>query len=180
MKPRRRGDPAELFVEDMLAWIRREFFRLASDKKFFQEREILVQAITWPARYINDRGAKLQATDYRRIIGTVIDAIRRHGKLSKIARFSAYFLYSVQQHMIHHGEEYYMAAKAAKPIGAILPRVAARLRSNGPPPDRSTETLAALNRLLRSKGGRRRRDSGSDSGDLFSQCARPAAAVQKG
>ncbi|SRR6266496_305001 len=144
------------FVEEMLRLIRREFFVQKTDRRFFQERSMLIQAITWPAKWMNDRGARLPALGYRRILIKVIGTIKRHGNLAKIQRFSAYFLYAVQEHMTHHGDEYYYEAKAARPISAVVQAVARRVRP-GQAPDSTTETLAQINQVLRSKGGRRQR-----------------------
>jgi hypothetical protein len=113
--------PVQRFVEEMLSRIRREFFRYATNKQFFQERPLLIQAITGPAKYMNERGVKAPASLYRRILQTVIDTIRQKGNRSKIQRFSVYFLHCVQEHMKHHGDEYYYQAKAARPIGSLLP-----------------------------------------------------------
>jgi len=79
------------FVEEMLGRIRREFFAQHTDKRFFQERSMLIQAITYPAHWMNDRGAKLPASGYRRILGTVIDTIMRRGNRAKIQRFWSIF-----------------------------------------------------------------------------------------
>jgi hypothetical protein len=146
------------FVEEMLRWIRREFFDRHTDKRFFQERQKLIEAITWPARWMNDHGVKAPAAVYRQILGTVIGTIKRHGNRAKIQRFSVYFLHSVQEHMKHHGDQYYYTAKAARPIGAILPAVTRHVRP-GRATDSVTETLSQMNQVLRSPGGRRRRDS---------------------
>src|SRR2546423_4169742 len=87
---------AARFVEEMLCWIRREFFAQHSDKRFYQERLILIQAITWPARWMNERGASLPASGYRRSFGTVVEAIKRKSNRAKIRRSSVYFLHSVR------------------------------------------------------------------------------------
>jgi hypothetical protein len=144
------------FVEEMLRLIRREFFGHLTEKRFFQERPRLIEAITWPAHWMNERGVRLPASGYRRILGKVIDTIKRHGNREKIQRFSVYFLHSVQEHMKHHGDEYYYETKAARPISAVLPAVTRHVRP-GRAPDRTTETLAQMNQVLRSPGGRRRR-----------------------
>jgi hypothetical protein len=144
------------FVREQLLIVRREFFRSVTEKQFFQERSVLIQAITWPARWMNDRGARLPASGYRRILGTVINAIKRHGRRAQIQRFSVYFLHSVQEHMKHHGDQYYYMAKASRPISAILPSVTRHVRP-GAAPDSTTEVLTQMNRLLRSPGCRRRR-----------------------
>jgi hypothetical protein len=144
------------FVREQLRVVRREFFRSATDKQFFQERSMLIQAITWPARYLNERGVKAPASAYRRILGIVIGTIRQKGNVSRIRRFSVYFLHAVQEHMKHHGDQYYYMAKAARPIGAVLPSVTRHVRP-GAGQDHTTEVLAQMNQVLLSKGGRRRR-----------------------
>ncbi len=148
------------FVLEQLVLLRREFFKSATNKQYFQQRPVLIQAITWPARWMNKRGAKLPASGYRRIIGTVISSIKQRGNVARIRRFSIYFLHSVQEHMKHHGDEYYEAAKDVRRIGQILPRLTASLGFDALKarhPDRTTEDLAKLNRVLRSPGGRRRK-----------------------
>ncbi len=148
------------FVLEQLIVLRREFFKSATNKQFCQERPMLIQAITWPARWMNDLGAKLPASAYLRILGIVIDTIKRHGNRAKIQRFSVYFLHVVQEHMKHHGDEYYEAAKDVRRIGQILPQLAASLGLDARKkrlPDQTTEVLAQMNRVLRSPGGRRRK-----------------------
>ncbi len=52
--------PAE-YVAEQLSILRREFFSEQGEKRFYQERPTLIRAITWPARWMNDSGAKLPA-----------------------------------------------------------------------------------------------------------------------
>jgi hypothetical protein len=143
----------------MLRELRREFFAKYTDKRFFQERPMLIQSITWPARWMNDRGVKARPEIYRGILRTVIKTIRERGNVSRIRRFSVYFLHSVQEHMKHHGDQYYYTAKAARPIADVLPAAIRASNRPGRDPDPTTSTLSELNRVLRSTGGRRRRDS---------------------
>lgn len=168
------------FVEEMLHQIRRDFYPAPrwGEKRFYQDRQTLIEAITWPANWmkIKDRCVNLAISDYRRILNTVTATIKRHGKQVKFRRFSLYFFKAVQEHMDHHGDQYYYAAKV-RPVSAILPAVtrdAARRRAF----DQTTDTLAQINRLVRSPGGRRRRDSGGSEADLFSSCKRDAPPVQ--
>src|SRR5581483_250005 len=114
---------------------------------------------------------------YRQILLAVIATIKRHGRQVKFRRFSLYFFKAVQEHMNHHGEEYYYQAKV-RPVGEILPGLTRDVRP-GRVPDRATEILSQINRVVRSPGGRGRAIQKADSGDLFSHCKRPAAAPQK-
>jgi hypothetical protein len=101
--------PVARFVEEMLRWIRREFFP-GLDKRFFQERPMLIRAVTFPAHWMNKRGVQAPAPVYRRILGVVIQTIKSHGNQVKFRSFSLYLFKAVQQHMNHHGEQYYYEA----------------------------------------------------------------------
>lgn len=176
---------ARQFLEEMLRLLRREFFAGRTDKEFFQERAMLIRAITQPADYINKRGARLPASEYRKILGTVIAAVKRHGKWKTMHRFSAYLVVVVQNHMAHHGDEYYDLAKTAdgratglRRLGAILPEAMRKVRPGGT--DQTTAILAEANALARSPGGRiRKQESSEFAGDLFDRCNAPAVTRQK-
>jgi len=142
------------FIESQLREVRR--FYCDADKAYFQDRRRLIKAIVWPVKWMNERGVRAPASLYARILGNVISTINLHGNLGEIDRFSVYFLHSVQEHMKHHGDQYYYEAKAARPISDIVPRVIRQVRP-GCVPDSATETFRQLNRVLRSPGGRRRR-----------------------
>lgn len=75
---------AEEFTAEMLLELRREFFKEKTDKQFYQERNALLQAISYPARYLNDRGAKALPSKYQAILRTVISTIKRKGNRAKI------------------------------------------------------------------------------------------------
>lgn len=146
------------FLNEQLALIRKTFFAGKTDRQFFQEQDLLRQAIAFPAVRLKERFG-VTATDklYRHILGTVIDTIKEHGKRAKIQRVSVYFLHAVQTHMDHHGEEYHIAAKAARRLVDLLPeavRGAHIVRA-----DRTTEVLVDLHRTLKSRAGRKKKQS---------------------
>jgi hypothetical protein len=155
------NDGVARFIEDQLRKIRREFYPRArwGEKRFYQDRPMLIQAITWPARWMNDRGVKALPSVYRGILSTVIETIKLHGNRAEVRRFSLYFFKSVQEHMNHHGEEYYYQAKV-RPVSGILSDVTRNL-GRVQSPDPTTSVLSQINQVIRSKGGRRRRDSDS-------------------
>jgi hypothetical protein len=155
----------------------------ATGKRFYQERNLLIQAIAWPGDWMDRRGVRLRDDAaaihlYRKILGRVIQTIKRHGRCDRIKRFSAYLLHSVQEHMRYHGEEYYEQAKAARPISALLPEATRHVR-HGRAPDSTTETLARMNQILRSKGGRRRiQDFQNQAPELpFQRSCKPGAST---
>lgn len=144
------------FTNEQLGLIRRRFFAKTPEKQFFQERDLLLQAVAFPAAHIYKRYG-VAGTDplYGRILANVIDTIVRKGNRAKIKRFSVYFLHCVQEHMSHHGEEYYKAAVAARSAADSLPAVMARVRIGQAEHD--TKVLVEMHRTLKSRGGRKKR-----------------------
>jgi hypothetical protein len=143
------------FIDEQLALVRRTFFATMPDKKFFQERNLLLQAITYPAEWLNRHGARLPASKYRAILKTIIDTIKAHADRAQIKRVSAYLAHAVQTHMQHHGEDYLIAAKQPRTAGSIAPRLVGKLRF-GDVEDDVVIVLVEVRRALRSKGGRKK------------------------
>lgn len=178
--------PAEL-TDEILALLKRDFFG-PDAKSFFQQRDLLRQAITYPARYLNDRSARLPATRYRAILLLVIDTIKRKGNKGAIERFSPYFAACVQSHMQHHGDDYVTAAKdlaAGRPVGPLAGRAldALRRRAEGFPAtagdDRTVEVLAEAHRALKSRtrGRIQPAKKAVEQPDLFAPCTSSAKRV---
>jgi hypothetical protein len=155
-------------AEELLLVVRREFYRTAPEKRFFQERNLLLQAVTYPADWLKRHGAALPAAKYRVILQTVIDTIKAHGNQVRIRSFSAYFLDCVQKHMLHQGEKYYLDAKQLRPAGEIATGVIGELRAPSAEED-VVGTMVEVRRALRSKGGRKKKQGSASEGDLFAQ-----------
>jgi hypothetical protein len=164
--------PSE-FSEEMLRVVRREFYAAADSKRFFEERQLLMQAVTYPAKYLNDRGARVPASKYRAILATVISTIKAKGNLAAIERFSVYFLHCVQQHMAHHGDGYYYAAKELRPVGPIVGTVLDRARkaaSGAGQGDQTVPVLAEAHRVLSSRRRIQRAKKTGEELPLFGRC----------
>jgi hypothetical protein len=122
-----------------------------------REITLLIQAITYPARWLDKRGVFLPGQDYRAILDAIISGIKQHGNTRSVRYFGSYFLDCVQRHIKHHEEAYYDHAKGLQAKASL----AMRDIINGVHVDDDSETgsttdLAALNKLLKSPGGRRR------------------------
>jgi len=143
---------------EQLALIRKTFFAKATEKSWFQERNLLLQAIAFPAAHLKERyGVNTPVSLSRSILRTVIETIKAHGNRAKIGRVSVYFLHCVQQNMLHHGEEYYEAAKAALRAAESLPEIMSKVRLGEAA--RSTDVLVQLHRTLKSRGGRKKKSA---------------------
>jgi hypothetical protein len=96
--------PASSIVQNYLREIRRTFYR--DEKTFFQQRQMLIKALTLPARWLDKSKVYLPEDDYRRLLDTIISGIRKHGNLATVCNFAVYFLDCVQRHIKHHGDEF--------------------------------------------------------------------------
>lgn len=160
---------AEL-VKINLHRLRTQFYE--SEKEFFQQRSILMKAITYPSFWLEERGVRLPAEKLNSILDTIIRGIMHHGATRQIGYFCAYFLKCVQDHMRMQGERYYDEAKSLRSITEtaldhLTKKQLARLPEAQ---DRTTSELAALNRLVRETSAKRRRKPAKATGtqlDLF-------------
>jgi hypothetical protein len=82
-------------VDDFLRQLRAFY---PCDKPFYQQRRYLIQAITYPARWVHKRGVFLPEADHRAILDEIISGIRKHGNLATVRNFGVYFLDCVQRH----------------------------------------------------------------------------------
>jgi hypothetical protein len=106
---------ASRIVQDFLHVLRNQFY--ADDTKgFFQQRWLLVRGICHPAKYLADRGVGLTEADHRKLLTDQIRAIQHHGSTSSIRFFGRYWLHVVQEHMKHHGEDYYDSGKKLRQV----------------------------------------------------------------
>jgi hypothetical protein len=146
---------AREFIDRELDAIRKEFFAGKTDRAFFQERNMLEQAICYPAKWLDERGSAMRSIDYGKILSTVIGTIREHGRKKEIKRVSAYLLHSVEEHMDHHGEEYYYAAKS---VGSTVADAMQSIRRADPDAN-FVPVMAGVYQTLRSgqRGGRKKR-----------------------
>lgn len=141
----------ENILEDYLGTLRKQFYPDDS-KAFFQQKSMLITAITTPARWLDERGVKVPDRRHREILDTIIKGIMHHGATGKIQYFCRYFLHAVQEHMSHNGERYYEEGKSLRTIvDTTFTHLTAKQRKRLPDAEDPTTTqLAALNRLVKS------------------------------
>lgn len=146
------------FLTEQLTVIRRTFFAGKTDRQFFQERDLIQSAITFPAKHLLERyGVKAPDSVYAKALKTVIETIVAKGNRSRIERFSVYFLHCVQEHLKHHGEEYYEAAKVSHRTAEQLPEILRAVRRGEM--ERTADVLIELNRALKSRAGRKKKQA---------------------
>jgi hypothetical protein len=141
-------------VADFIRIIKDQFYLDVPERRFRQQRSMLVQAITYPAAWLAKRGMtqEISSSRYRDLINDVVAEVKRFGRMSEAYSPAHYFFKVMQTHMAHHGEEYYDECRSVRNAVA---QVSASFRK-APATDSTLADLDTLYRLAKGAGGRRR------------------------
>ena len=145
-------------VKNYLHRIRNQFYP-DDEKGFFQQRTVLIDAITTPARWLDERHVRLPERRLCQILDEIIKGIQNFGATAKIQFFCRYFLFAVQEHMKHQGDRYYEEGKSLRFItdtamDALTKKQRAKLADAQ---DATTSRLADLNRLVRATAAKKKK-----------------------
>jgi len=139
--------------EELILLIRRLFFK-DREKEFFQQRDLILQAITYPAHYLHGRGVGMDEEPYRDLVkGVILDI---HSKSPVIKFFGAYFLGAIQKHMVYRGEKYYYEGVKAR--NRLTPLVEGIMAAKAFAPrsrEKNCEALALAHTALKTSRKRR-------------------------
>jgi hypothetical protein len=144
-------------TDELLTVIRKNFYP-SDSKGFFQQKRTLLQAITYPAKWLSDRGFDYPETRYFDLVSRILGTIKTHGRLAEIRYFCRYLLHAVQEHMKHHGEDYLAEAKTLQSVAdAVLFGLKKQALSSQAAADSKTvQTLSEVHRIL-TTGPRKKR-----------------------
>jgi hypothetical protein len=111
MRSTKRAERSEI-LGDILGAIRRQFYPDATAKQWGQEsafirREFVLYLATW----LDKRGVTLKPERYKEILLERLNEVKRHGATDRIKYFPGYLKHVLQEHLKHHGEEYYQEGK---------------------------------------------------------------------
>jgi len=154
-------------VKTYLRRLRTQFYP-DDEKGFFQQRSLLIRAITHPAHWLDERGVRLPERRLCQILDEIIKGIMHHGATGKIEYFCKYFLHAVQQHMKHQGDAYYDEGKSLRFItDTAMENLTKKQREKlGDAQDATTSRLADLNRLMRETAVKKKKAAKAPSAQL--------------
>lgn len=163
-------EPTPVDLDEQLRNIRNQFYTDATAKKFFQDRNVLLLALTWPATWLKQRGVTWSGQRYTQTLFDLFQQIKRHGATGEVRYFPGYLLKVIQDHFAHHSDDFCDEGKRMrhaweKALGtAVGATRAARLHQD----EQTLDTLAQAHRMLAS-GRRRPKTAATDvsQGSLF-------------
>lgn len=147
--------PTEL-VEDLLGMARRMFYCDLPEKRWFQDRTLIMRNVVLHfAKWLDDRGVTIPPAKYRQIMTDVFMTAVRHGDTENIAYLPGYLATCVQSHLAVHGEDYYNEAKGTRDLSATVLETLGRL-PKAPQVD-TCKVLAELHDSIKVRGGRKKK-----------------------
>ena len=82
------------------------------EKRFYQDRKMLLYALTWPAKWLDQHGLPITPQAYQKLITQRLQAIQTHGQEEEDFRyFPRYLLKCIQDWLAHHGDQLYQELK---------------------------------------------------------------------
>lgn len=148
----RAGQVDERLLAELLTAVRERFYATKPRAEFHRDRRRLVQALCWPADWLERRGLFCSPSRYRAIVVARLDDVRTHGDPARYgAFFPSYLLKCVQDHFAHHGDELH---DELKHIRNALEAATGSLRfaeNAAAVHARQIDALAHVHRLLRAR-----------------------------
>ena len=100
-------------TEALLDQIKTRFYRSnALQKRFYQDRRMLLYALTWPAKWLDRRALPITSQAYQKLLSDRLEDIATHGDPKRYQNyFPRYLLKTIQDWFAHHGEALYEELK---------------------------------------------------------------------
>lgn len=113
----------------LLDQIKARFYRSnLSEKRFYQDRRMLLYALTWPASWLDQRALPITSQAYQKLISQRLEDIAKHGDPKRYCDyFPRYLLKTIQDWFAHNGEDLY---EELKHIRNQLSNIEALLQQN--------------------------------------------------
>jgi len=145
-------DPYIQIVEKLLEQISLDFYQHCDNPKaFYRDRTMLLYALSWPAKWLDERSLQMEPRAYGGLIEKRLKSIINHGDPERYGGyFPNYLLKCLQDWFAWHGEDLYMQLKDLRnsmwKIDSILEALKSRTETSQPAT--SITTLAQTHQLL--------------------------------
>jgi hypothetical protein len=148
-------------LQDLLDFLQRKFYP-DRPKAFAQDRRRLLDwVILWPAKWLDERGVTIPATQYKDLFFRVFMDGLRFGNTGNVTYLPAWLAKVIQSHFVHHGDEIYQQAKSVRTMTENAMVLAGRLVVKNESISDPVRDLANAALLLK-KTSRRKSDRNSD------------------
>ena len=104
----------EVLIQELMQRVRTVLYKGKPDQVWYSQQQMIKKALLHPAAWLEERKVEIPAERYKTIMEGILDAIAANGNLSQVTWVSRYVLHCFQQHMEHHGDEYYREGVAIR------------------------------------------------------------------
>ena len=154
-------------LEKLLETTRKRFYAQERHRRFYEDKRMLLYALTWPATWMHERGLSASPERYAQLVMQTLDDIVEHGNSERYQRyFPRYLLKCLQQNIQHRGDHLYNELKHIRSHLYTVEKLMQNIQ-NRPPPDPGEQAVAIMTRthLLLKRQNRRKRQA-SDAQQL--------------
>lgn len=98
---------------EILDQIKKRFYHTSTYPEiYYKDQRMLLYAITWPAKWLEERALTISADQYQELLCQRLDDIAKHGQPNRYQQyFPAYLLKTIQRWFAHNGEALYHKLK---------------------------------------------------------------------
>lgn len=100
-------------TDQILDQIKKRFYDSSTyPEKYYEDQRMLLYAITWPAKWLEQRALTISTEHYKQLLSQRLDDIVKHGEPSRYQDyFPVYLLKTIQRWFAHNGESLYHKLK---------------------------------------------------------------------
>ena len=131
----------DALIQELMQRFRLLLYQGKPNKVWYSQQMMIKKALLYPASWLEKRKVEIPAERYKAILAT----IAANGNLSQVTWVSRYVLHCVQQHMEHHGDEYYREGVAIRNRVNLAMTAIERTRRGA---DSTVPILAQADKLL--------------------------------
>jgi hypothetical protein len=103
--------PAEI-AQDILSAVRHQFYPDSTPKQWAQDSVFIRREfVLYFAAWLDKRGVTLKPLRFKQVLLERLNEIKAHGATDRIKYFPGYLKHVLQQHLWHHGDDYYQEGK---------------------------------------------------------------------
>lgn len=144
-------------TQALLDQIKARFYNCdVSERRYYQDRRMLLYALTWPATWLDQRGLPITSQAYQKLLTQRLQDIAKHGDPKRYQNcFPRYLLKTIQDWFAHNGEALY---EELKHVRNQLYTIDALLRENNPDlPEDIVTPIAQAHAILAVQNHRKKR-----------------------
>ena len=143
VEARQKQQTPDEIINQIMGYVRSVFYWNHKNDWFKDQHFIKSKIVTWPARWLDDRGVTVKPERYKEILIGIFKTVKNYGQTETVKYWPGYLLHCVHEHFKHHGDEIYEEGKSLR---NIMDAILLKCKQSRPPDP--VATIAQVNKAL--------------------------------